>query len=465
MSREELRRRDAVRWMYESASGLRRGGFGLNAVATGVGTPGEARDARGITRTAVQRIAHAGLADHLASLFVLDPIKLQRVSGKFVFTKDGAHDGIDVEVGGRVEDNAFAINGRIDGFSPLAPARLTRVVAPHGAHLHPARAALHRTRCRGRSSRSTTTSGRRARAACSSRCTGRRPAPSRKSAARSRSSTAASCSTSSPTPSARRRGASRSAPTRRKAGTSSRSSTCAAWASPTARTARRAITIRGVIGPLTGDAGVNVRIEGPGVSSEPALTAAFPPEVREALRIFDPAGLGEQPVFEGGFVCDVIRAPGKNQKWNINTDVTLTNASGALTFFPYPLKQVRGKLLIRDGYVDIEKLSMNRGDGSLVVDGRVSWKDEAARNAAGRGGRERRPRKAAHADGRPPGSHGHRAQRPDRRRTARLIARRPPPVVAADRPRREARPRRPRLPQRRRRGRRHRAARHATLRR
>ena len=61
--------------------------------------------------------------------------------------------------------------------------------------------------------------------------------------------------------------------------------------------------------------------------------------------------------------------------------MTLTNASGALTFFPYPLKQVRGKLLIRDGYVDIEKLSMNRGDGSLVVDGRVSWKDEAARNA------------------------------------------------------------------------------------
>src|SRR6185503_12790282 len=48
------------------------------------------------------------------------------------------------------------------------------------------------------------------------------------------------------------------------------------------------VEVRGFVGPLgRGDAAFDFWVKTRGVTSEPALTAAYPPPVREALKIFD----------------------------------------------------------------------------------------------------------------------------------------------------------------------------------
>jgi hypothetical protein len=130
------------------------------------------------------------------------------------------------------------------------------------------------------------------------------------------------------------------------------------------------------IGPIgTNVCGVNVRISGTNVSSEDELRDAFPPEVRQALANFDAHHTGKYPQYRGDFVTEVVRPVGLNQRWSFDTDVTLTDASGALAAFPYPLHDVTGKLLIRSGYAQLVGIKTREGlpGGSLDVGGRVAW--------------------------------------------------------------------------------------------
>src|SRR5690606_31188508 len=62
-----------------------------------------------------------GQTRQLRSLLEAEPIRLEQVTGTFIFTERG------VEIRnltGRVETNAFRISGQIDGYSPDAPARV-----------------------------------------------------------------------------------------------------------------------------------------------------------------------------------------------------------------------------------------------------------------------------------------------------------------------------------------------------
>ena len=130
------------------------------------------------------------------------------------------------------------------------------------------------------------------------------------------------------------------------------------------------------IGPIgTNVCGVNVRISGNNVASEDALRNAFPPDVQKALATFDAHRTGKYPEFRGDFVTEVVRAVGPRQRWSFDTDINLTDASGALTAFPYPLHDLAGKLLIRAGYAEIVDLH-SKSDSSrsaLTVNGRVAW--------------------------------------------------------------------------------------------
>ena len=135
------------------------------------------------------------------------------------------------------------------------------------------------------------------------------------------------------------------------------------------------IMIDGRIEPLGPTSGVNIRISAADVHSEEALRRAFPPEVRDALKIFDPEGTGRYPTFRGSFVCNVVRPLGVRTPWSFDTDIVLAEAAGRLTAFPYPLKNVTGELHIRNGYADIVNCTMKRdGDAAtLALNGRVAW--------------------------------------------------------------------------------------------
>jgi hypothetical protein len=134
------------------------------------------------------------------------------------------------------------------------------------------------------------------------------------------------------------------------------------------------VTIDGSVGPLLPDTdpALDVRVSGVGISSEPTLRDAFPPEVRQALRTVGANG-EDYPSYFGDFVCRVHKPAGKKAHWTFDTDIALDDAAGALVGFPYPLHHVRGNLKIRDGYLDVEGAEARRGDATVNIDGRVAW--------------------------------------------------------------------------------------------
>jgi hypothetical protein len=139
------------------------------------------------------------------------------------------------------------------------------------------------------------------------------------------------------------------------------------------------VEIGGTISPLGPDSRVEIQIQGKGVVSEPALFAAFPPQTRQALAIFDAPGKGEFPKFGGGFECNVERKYGLGSHWVIQTDIHLENASGSMVGFPYPMSGVSGLLKIfddvDDDHIELRDVHMTRGDATLSVDGTVYWPD------------------------------------------------------------------------------------------
>lgn len=133
------------------------------------------------------------------------------------------------------------------------------------------------------------------------------------------------------------------------------------------------ITLDGRIEPLGPTSGVNITVRGANVHSEEALRQALPQEVRDALKVFDAEGKGRFPTFTGDFECRIVRPLGHRTRWSFDTDLTLHRGSGMLEAFPYPMKDVRGKIRIRDGYADIVDATMQRGDATMTIAGRVAW--------------------------------------------------------------------------------------------
>jgi hypothetical protein len=137
------------------------------------------------------------------------------------------------------------------------------------------------------------------------------------------------------------------------------------------------VAINATIMPLGSDAEVNVQVRADRVYSEPALIRAMPPEVKQTLQMFARPGEKEPyPSFNGGFVCDVHRPPGPHQKWLTTLDLQIADSHGAFSLFPYPLDHMRGHLHIGDHFVDIDKMTMHKGELSLVVDGKVSFEND-----------------------------------------------------------------------------------------
>lgn len=140
------------------------------------------------------------------------------------------------------------------------------------------------------------------------------------------------------------------------------------------------VDVHGFVGPLGhGDPEFDFTVTTKGVTSEPGLTAAFPPPVRDALKIFDAPGKGEFPQYHGGFIARVHRPSGPNQKWATTVDVDLDDARGSLTFFPYPVEHLSGKLHITETHVDLIGVKVKKADSTLGVDGVVRFaKDQPA---------------------------------------------------------------------------------------
>lgn len=321
---------------------------------------------------------NAGVVDVLAKLVAPSPIQLGQVEGKFTFTESGitigeyADDGRTVtkSLSGALEQNRFAIDGHIFGYSPLSPANvrivgqkiqipaspryitsMPRQVRELYDHLRPqGLAALHVRVDRPVAGAKLDVSGE-IDILDGRFVFDRFPYPVRNATGRIIFGYDPSTGMDQVKLVGLKGYGNADGPNR-----------------------NSVIHIAGLIAPLTGDAGVQVHVRCDEVRDEPALYAAFPPEVKQALRNLDADGKGLYPKYTGAFECRVTRPIGPKSIWLIDTDVSLRDASGKFAAFPYLMENVSGKLSIREGYVDIVGATMRRGDASLVMDGRVAWR-------------------------------------------------------------------------------------------
>jgi hypothetical protein len=156
-----------------------------------------------------------------------------------------------------------------------------------------------------------------------------------------------------------------------------------AHGAPGGPNAASTIYMDGFIGPLEGVSGVWLDIRGRNFHSEPAIRAALPVPSRDALALFDPTGQGEFPQFIGDFNCHIVRPIGPHRRWSLATDLNISDAEGELVSFPYPLRGITGRIEIRDGYLNIVGVRMRHGDGTVGVDGAVTWHTHLTPDSAG----------------------------------------------------------------------------------
>jgi len=306
-----------------------------------------------------------------ASTFENIPIVLRDVSGAFIFTEEGIEIDEDREVTGRVENNVIHLAGHIDGYSPAAPAHLTvasgineHIVLPPALSYAnslplPVREMYERLRPEGtcdlkfelirkeRGGKVEVIGG--VNILDGRFVFDRFPYPLR------------------------------GATGRVEVGRDEHTGIeylaikdLKGWGIQDGLNAESIVKVNGLIAPLGPDAGVTIRVEGSQIHSEPAMTAAFPRDVRRSLAFLDAENKGG-PVFVGNFVCDILRPIGFKQSWTVNTDIELLDASGSMTVFPYPLRNVTGLLKLREGYIDIINATSRHQDSTLAIDGRISW--------------------------------------------------------------------------------------------
>ena len=299
------------------------------------------------------------------------PIRLHSVSGSFVFTESG----IAIEqVSGRVETNAIRLSGKIDGYSPLAPVELTiqsgldeHIYLPAGLSYAnslplPVREMYERLRPEG---------------TCDLKFELRREQRGGKVSVDGGVNILDGNFVFDRFPYRLRRATGRVEIGR------DQDSGLEYLAIKDLKglgieggpNAQAVVSVNGLIAPLGPEAGVTIRVEGKGIHSEPAMTDAFPRDFKRTLTFLDAERKGG-PTFVGNFVCDILRPIGLKQSWTINTDVELLDATGSLTMFPYPLRQVKGLLKIREGHVDIVNTTSRTGDATLAIDGRITWRTE-----------------------------------------------------------------------------------------
>lgn len=140
------------------------------------------------------------------------------------------------------------------------------------------------------------------------------------------------------------------------------------------------VQVNGTMAPLGPQTAVKIVITGENVHQEQAVIDALPSEARQALAGLDAEGKRGYPEFLLDFRCEVERLFGYPSHWTVNTDLVVHRANGALKAFAYPLRDLSAIILVRAGKLQIIDGAMRRGDATLNFFGDFSWhhRDDSA---------------------------------------------------------------------------------------
>ncbi|HEX4123532.1 MAG TPA: hypothetical protein VHY37_02335, partial [Tepidisphaeraceae bacterium] len=307
--------------------------------------------------------------DHLADMLRAEPIRLTQASGQFVFTDTGITVS---DLSGRVEGIGFAINGTIAGYGPDAPAHLT-IASPQLEDLYlPARPTYMRSLPQEVREwyEQVHPQG-----TCRFLVDVNRPIPGERPIITGKLDLLDGQFDFNQFP----------YPLEGVTGRVEYSRDAASGRDfihlmnihghgvPGGPNQNHYLTVNGWVGPLgPEDPEVSIDVHGDDISMEPALRSAFPPEVQKAFAMMDAPGKGRYPSFRGDFSSH-IHKPINSQHWTFDTDLHLQDAGAIVPDFPYPLEHGTGLIQVRDGYVDLKKMTMHRAGAIMQLDGRIYW--------------------------------------------------------------------------------------------
>jgi hypothetical protein len=147
---------------------------------------------------------------------------------------------------------------------------------------------------------------------------------------------------------------------------------------PDGPNANALITLNGFVGPLDGNAGVWLEVNGANMVADSVVRSSLPPAAQRALEMFDADGTGQYPRSTGNFSCHIYRPIGPHNHFRVETDVNLYDAEGSPTAFPYPMKHLSARLEIHDGFLKVVNCQMPHGGSTIRVTGTVRWRDRDA---------------------------------------------------------------------------------------
>lgn len=380
MSASEISRRDdaraalsSLKSAYAAAGFARRGGAATDAPVPPVVIPDDISADTPSPAAASVADRHHGPADVMASQLDSAPMELRQVSGRFIFTEAG----IEIrDLAGRIENNLLQISGHVDSYSPDAKASI-RVASSPGEDLHiPAspryiwslphavREFYTKTRFQGtcgllfnihrRTVGGPIEAGGHVDLVDASFVFDEFPYPVRQTRGRI----------------ALTRDGDSGLDWILMQGVRGRG----AAGGPNAD---RFLNINGWVGPIgpgQPDPGGLIRIAIDDIASEAALDKAFPGDVREALNLFDAPGKGIFPIFRGNAVVEVYKDIGAPGLFKVRVDLDIAKADGMLVGFPYPLKDVSGRVQVREGYADIINVRIPHPTADVRVEGIAAWK-------------------------------------------------------------------------------------------
>jgi len=133
------------------------------------------------------------------------------------------------------------------------------------------------------------------------------------------------------------------------------------------------VRVEGWVSPLGRRSEVDIRVSGRRVHLDDHLREALPHAAKEALNSFYRLENGQRlpvQVF-GDFEAHVTREYGEKKPTEVAVDLDIHHARGAYDGFPYPLDEVRGKLLVRPDHVELRGIRGETASMTCAIDGRV----------------------------------------------------------------------------------------------
>jgi hypothetical protein len=131
------------------------------------------------------------------------------------------------------------------------------------------------------------------------------------------------------------------------------------------------VLVTGHCEPIQPGAEIVIRIVGTNIAIEPEVRSALPPRYQRILNHFEPTGTVNAEVVTSGPVY--VRE--WRNAWKTKVDVSLEGVTAQYDNFPYPLTDVRGRILADEDGLKVRNVQGRRGDARVSIDGEAKFRN------------------------------------------------------------------------------------------